>query len=102
MLPPHRASVIEYYLIKVYIYFYFIVGLRASQRLHPIVGIRPPWRQHWQSVNLQGGCEGLKRAATSRILGIRGYVAAWTVWRLRNRSKNNMRLVLVHSLDGAT
>ena len=29
---------------------------------------RPTWWQHWQSINLPAGCEGLKRAATSRSL----------------------------------
>ena len=37
----------------------------------PYSRVTSPWWQHWQSIKLTGGCEGLKRAATSGSLGNR-------------------------------
>ena len=49
--------------------FYFIFGPESQSVSLPYYGVRPPWWQHWRSINTPSGCEGLKSAATSQSLG---------------------------------
>ena len=68
--------------------FYFIVDLIADQRLGlPYNGVRLPCWHLGQRINLTGGCESLKRAATSRNQSNRGYgnleglnISKWCIW----------------------
>ena len=63
------------YHIKVYSYFLFHSWPESQSASVPYSGVRPPWWQHWQSINIASRCEGLKCAAIWWTLGSQGYTS---------------------------